>query len=1335
MALSAGDVEFLIKLRDEMSAKINEIENRIGKFGNKMEEAGRKVSEAGMAITKLGLPLAALGAFSAKAAIDFESSMSNVKKTIGAAEVAAAGLEGQIRKMAKTLPFTTAELTSIAAVAGQFGVKAPEVAGFTKTIAALGVAVDGIAPEDAAAGLAKIGNVADGDVSKVDLYASALIHLGNNSASTEAEILEFARRLVGAGNTIGLTVPQVMALGTAMADVGINAEAGGTAMSTVMINMAKAVSEGGESLDNFASAANVSAEAFATAFKTKPVEAMQTFIAGLAGAEARGVDLIGMLDGLGVESTRMRMVLLNLANAGTAFNRALDVSNEAVATGNKHFIEAEQRYGTTASQLKILWNNVKDVAITLGQTMLPSIVSVTNALKSAVPLLDSAVKTFAALPAPIKASAFGFAALLVAAGPLTVAFGMLITNVGILVSTIATLWKAALAPTAAALTANAAAAASLAAAEASLTANTLAASAAASTRTTTTMAMSVATTSATASTLTMTGAVAANTSATVVNAAAASGLVGALKVLGPYVVGLAVVVWSSVKAWEAITNAVGLYNDRVDQNRLKLEQQKSDQLVLATAFKVLGLVTTDVSEATEALRRHSANLRAEQERLAKVTDDAVKQGKQLAPSIKSYADALAKAKDEVKNLEPWQRANIAAAKELDIETDKVAKTLKVSEAAVKLYGDQLDEGEKSQKKFDESLKKSREILNDWNEEVDRINHDIIKSMAVWSDFTREIERHTSRIGKSIIDMAVARRNYENELDALVRGRTMTRVQLEIAEVNRWAANEKLKLDQTVANWQGAADAIERIRIERIEFITEDDVIAQRVLFANLETDAARTATATAQTLKKTLMNTLMGIPQIIANTLANGGSWTEATAGIVSSIGTGLGALGGFLVGGPWGAAIGGAIGSLAGLVVEPISRIFGGVSRATREANEQLAELRTRLLQVHGGMEGLQAAAQRVGLSFTEAFMVQGERGLRMMNKMMADLEARTNAIKEATTQAVTGLAAVIETITGPWIAAGKAIGEATAATRQTLTDLGTQAMATFAAVLIQTGSFAEAIRAVGPSLATLAEAYRVLGVKVEDVGLQHLMLQSQILQSNPTLIAGIDGLSMSMQGLARMGLLNTETFAGMQRTGTEMYTRLQAAVFAAGGATRDALLPMQDYLHQAAAQAALLGIPLDANTQMLIDQSRELGIWREQGASATDRLIDGMSALVERVGALIDQLLGVSGAITAIPNRTVDVTVRTSYETIGEPDRRRDDEWSTGVPGFEGGTRGRLMDFGEGTMVELHGRERVQTAAEVAASSSGDPEEIARAIVAGLESYLPRAMARAMREAWQTA
>lgn len=385
---------------------------------------GPSLTSVGTKMTALvSIPIAAVFGGSAKAAIDFESAMANVRKTVGSAETTAAGLDQKIRDMAKSLPMTTEELASIAATAGQFGVKAPEVAAFTRTIAALGVAVNGISAEEAAAGLAKIGMVADGDVSKVDEYASALVHLGNSSNSTEGEILEFTKRLVGAGKTMGLTVGEAMALGTAMADVGINAETGGTAMSTVMVNIIKAVSEGGDALDNFAKAANVSSQAFADAVRNEPVKAMQLFISGLSTSEERGVDLIKMLDGLGVEGTRMRQVLLNLANAGTAFDNSLRTATEGVSAGNKHFVEAEAKYATTASQLKILWNNIKDVGITIGSALLPGINSAIKAAKPFIDVIASMAKWFADLPGGVQAVALALAGLAAGAGPMVLIIG------------------------------------------------------------------------------------------------------------------------------------------------------------------------------------------------------------------------------------------------------------------------------------------------------------------------------------------------------------------------------------------------------------------------------------------------------------------------------------------------------------------------------------------------------------------------------------------------------------------------------------------------------------------------------------------------------------------------------------------------------------------------------------------------------------------------------------------------------------------------------------------------------------------------------------------------
>jgi tetrahydromethanopterin S-methyltransferase subunit B len=167
---------------------------------------------------------------------------------------------------------------------------------------------------------------------------------------------------------------------------------------------------------------------------------------------------------------------------------------------------------------------------------------------------------------------------------------------------------------------------------------------------------------------------------------------------------------------------------------------------------------------------------------------------------------------------------------------------------------------------------------------------------------------------------------------------------------------------------------------------------------------------------------------------------------------------------------------------------------------------------------------------------------------------------------------------------------------------------------------------------LDSLKKSYADLGLNVNDVGLNALFMQATILKGNPALVAGIDALASQFKAMDDLGLLNVQTFGQMQATGEAMYTRLQSAAEAAGGSTKDALLPMQQWLHQAATEATKLGVPLDDATQLLIDQSKELGIWKEQGI---DPMIDGMNKLIDAVKELVNQLTNsLSPAITNLPS-----------------------------------------------------------------------------------------------------
>lgn len=212
-------------------------------------------------------------------------------------------------------------------------------------------------------------------------------------------------------------------------------------------------------------------------------------------------------------------------------------------------------------------------------------------------------------------------------------------------------------------------------------------------------------------------------------------------------------------------------------------------------------------------------------------------------------------------------------------------------------------------------------------------------------------------------------------------------------------------------------------------------------------------------------------------------------------------------------------------------------------------------------------------------------------------------------------------------------------------LTDLGTIALATFGAAVASGSSFAEALGQASPGLTSLSAAFNALGIEVDNVALKSLLMQNTILEKNPQLLTAIGGLGQGFAALSNLGLLTTDTFSAMQRTGVDTFTRLQAAVAAAGGSTRDALLPMQDYLQKAAAAAAKLGIPLDDTTQILIDQSKQLGLWQDAGLSAAEKQLQAFDRLIAKMDEFISVLTGMP------TQHTVNIDVNTNYRTNGAP------------------------------------------------------------------------------------
>lgn len=360
----------------------------------KQREHRRTLEDLGRGFLVFGAALTAGLGYAAKAAIDWESAFAGVRKTVDGSDKEIASLDAELRQLARTLPSSHREIAAVAEAAGQLGIKRKDIAGFTKTMIDLGETTN-LSAEEAATALAKFSNIMGISASDVDQLGSALVALGNDGASTEKDIIDMGLRIAGAGHQIGLTADQVLGIASALSSVGIEAEAGGTAISTTMIKIASAVTHGGDELNAFATVAGVSAGTFRDKFQYDASGAIVMFIQGLARMQTSGEDVFGTLDNLGLADVRVRDTLLRAAGASDLFTKSLSVGSKGWAENMALTDEANKRYATSAAKIQVAGNQIKDALIDVGNVVLPVVSSVTSGA-------SDLVRAFQNLPGPLK---------------------------------------------------------------------------------------------------------------------------------------------------------------------------------------------------------------------------------------------------------------------------------------------------------------------------------------------------------------------------------------------------------------------------------------------------------------------------------------------------------------------------------------------------------------------------------------------------------------------------------------------------------------------------------------------------------------------------------------------------------------------------------------------------------------------------------------------------------------------------------------------------------------------------------------------------------------------
>lgn len=391
------------------------IEYKMGKLSANMEKVGRTMSRAFTA------PLVGIGALAMRESIQIETAFARVRKTVSGTEAEMKALEKGIMDMSQKMPSSAVAIAEVAQAAGQLGIQRDNILSFSKAMVQLGE-TSNLNSADGAAALAQFANVTRMSQKDFDRLASTIVALGNSLATTERDVVEMGQRLAGAGAQIGMTEAEIMAFAGALASVGIEAQAGGTALSRVMINMKLATVKGGQDLKNFAAVARMSAEEFKAAFEKNAADTMVKFIQGLASLEGTGTSAIEVLDKMGISEVRVRDALLRAAGASDVLTGALNLGRDAWEKNSALAEKTAIIYDTTGSKLQMMRNQMSATGKEIGDNLTPHLLKLTEKTRDVV-------KVFSDLSPEAQDTTIKLAAITAAIGPLLIAISATLNSV------------------------------------------------------------------------------------------------------------------------------------------------------------------------------------------------------------------------------------------------------------------------------------------------------------------------------------------------------------------------------------------------------------------------------------------------------------------------------------------------------------------------------------------------------------------------------------------------------------------------------------------------------------------------------------------------------------------------------------------------------------------------------------------------------------------------------------------------------------------------------------------------------------------------------------------
>lgn len=387
------------QLGDEID-KVRKKQERIQQAHDGMGRGKDLISSGAKGVGVVGA-IASFGVYPVVQAAKFETAMLGVAKKVDGARDKGGkltdvyyNLRSEIQKLARELPVTHEELAQIMADGAGQGVAAKHLTAFTRTNAMMATALE-LPTDKVGENMGKIATLYKMPIPSLGRLGDTINYLDDNAMSTGGDIIEYLVRTGGAASMVNTTGDKMSALGSTLLSFGESTETASTATNAMFGKLA-AADKGTKKFREAISEIGLTTKQVQEGMQ-KDAEGMVLTVMEAVNKMPEGKRLGILTDMFGMEHADTAG---KLASGLKEYRRQIALANDPKAVGSVKR-ENDATHGTAASQWSIFQNRVNEVAISIGDILLPPVIQALGIIGSLTSGIADFLKANEAVVKPI----------------------------------------------------------------------------------------------------------------------------------------------------------------------------------------------------------------------------------------------------------------------------------------------------------------------------------------------------------------------------------------------------------------------------------------------------------------------------------------------------------------------------------------------------------------------------------------------------------------------------------------------------------------------------------------------------------------------------------------------------------------------------------------------------------------------------------------------------------------------------------------------------------------------------------------------------------------------